>query len=174
MAKKKVEKPERELTKHQLSRWQQQKRRQRFIFGAGMAIIIAVLGIFGVGVYSQWYIPEYKPLREVVIEVNDAKFNMDYYIKMLKFYGQGVDPQYLSFLADQVVTTIEQNELMKQGAAKFGFSVSDEEVDKKLNSYDPPLSKDYRDLLRASMLRERLLDEYFGPQVPTYQKTLIN
>ena len=89
MAKKQVEKPRHEMTKRQLSRWQQQKRRQRFILSAGIAVIIAVLGVFGVGVYNQWYIPEYKPLHETVIEVNDTKFDMDYYIKMLKYYYYG-------------------------------------------------------------------------------------
>ncbi len=50
----------------------------------------------------------------------------------------------------------------------MGFSVSDEEVDKKLNSYDPPLSKDYRDVVRAQMLVSKLSEEYFDQQVPTY------
>ena len=165
---KKVEKPRHEMTKRQLSRWQQQKRRQRFILSAGIAVIIAVLGVFGAGAYYQWYIPEYKPLRETVIEVNDTKFDMDYYVKMLKLYGGSVSPTELPNLADQVVKVIEQNELMRQEAMKLGFSVSDAEVDEKLNSYDPPLSEDYRDVVRAQMLVSKLGDEYFDKQVPTY------
>lgn len=165
---KKVEKPRHEMTKRQLSRWQQQKRRQRFILSTGIAVIIAVLGVFGAGAYYQWYIPEYKPLRETVIEVNDTKFDMDYYVKMLKLYGGGVSPMELPNLADQVVQAIEQNELMRQEAMKLGISVSDAELDEKLNSYDPPVSEDYRDVVRAQMLVERLLGEYFDKQVPTY------
>jgi parvulin-like peptidyl-prolyl isomerase len=170
LAKKKVEQPKRELTKRQLSRWQEQNRRQRFILTIGMVIIVAILGVLGVGVYKQWYVAEYKPLHETVIEVNDAKFNMDYYIKMLKYYyyGQGSDPEKLQSLTDDVVKAIEQNELVKQGAMKLGISVSDSEVDAKLNSYDPPLSKDYRDLFRTQMLVDRLMNEYFDKQVPTY------
>ena len=165
---KKVEKPRHEMTKRQLSRWQQQKRRQRFILSAGIAVIIAVLGVFGAGVYYQWYIPEYKPLRETVIEVNDTKFDMDYYIKMLKLYSGNVSPTELPNLAGQVVQVIEQNELVRQEALKLGISVSEEEVDEKLNSYDLPASKNYRDLVRTQMLMERLLGEYFDKQVPTY------
>ena len=165
---KKIEKPRHEMTKRQLSRWQQQKRRQRFILSTGIAVIIAVLGVFGAGVYYQWYIPEYKPLGETVIEVNDTKFDMDYYIKMLKLYSGNVSPQELPTLAGQVVQVIEQNELVRQEAMKLGISVSDEELDEKLNSYDSPVSKDYRDVVREQMLVERLLGEYFDKQVPTY------
>ena len=165
---KKVEKPRHEMTKRQLSRWQQQKRRQRFILSAGIAVIIAVLGIFGVGVYYQWYIPEYKALQETIIEVNDTKFDMDYYIKMLKLYGGSASPTELPTLADQVVQAIEQNELVKQEALKLGVIVSDAELDEELNSYDLSVDKDYRDVFRAQMLMERLLGEYFDKQVPAY------
>ncbi len=57
MAKKKAEKPKRELTKRQLSRWQQQRRRQRIIFGSGILIIVAVLSVVGAGVYIQLVCP---------------------------------------------------------------------------------------------------------------------
>jgi len=170
LAKKNVEKPRREPTKRQLSRWQQQKRRQRFILGFGIAIIVAVLGVIGGGVYTQWYIGEYKPLHETVIEVNDTQFDMDYYIKMLGYYyyAEQVLPQQLPSFADEVVKIIEQNELMRQEAMKLGISVSDEEVDEEFRSHDLPLSKDYRDVVRTQMLAERLFDEYFDEQVPTY------
>jgi parvulin-like peptidyl-prolyl isomerase len=170
LAKKKVEKPRREPTKRQLSRWQQQKRRQRFIFTIGMVIIVAILGVLGVGVYKQWYIAEYKPLQETVLVVNDTEFDMDYYIKMLEYYyyAQGANPENLESLTDEVAKAIEQNELIRQGAMKLGVSVSDSEVDEILNSYDPPLSKDYRNMVRTQMLVSKLMDDYFDEQVPTY------
>ena len=170
MAKKKIEKPQREVTKRQLSRWQRQKRRQRIIFGLGILIIVAVLAVVGVGVYSQWYVPKYKPLHETVIEVNGTKFDMDYYIKMLEFYYyvQGIPAEYMVFIADEVIRVIEQSELIRQEAMELGITVSDNEVDEMLESYDPPLSKDYRDIFRAQMLLERLRDEYFEQQVPMF------
>jgi len=170
LAKKKAEKPKRELTKRQLSRWQQQKKRQRIILGSGILIIVAVLGIVGSGVYNQWYIPDYKPLRETVIEVNDAKFNMDYYIKMLRIYSGGASAQQMYNMADEVTKLIEQGELVRQEAMKLGISVSDNEVNKELKSYNPPLSKDYRDVVRTRMLVSMLNDEYFDqPQrVPMF------
>ena len=166
MAKKKVEKPKREVTKRQLSRWQQQKKSQRIILGSGIAIIVVVLGIVGAGVYNNWYIAEYKPLHETVIEVNETEFDMDYYIKMLKYYGEGVSTQYMPLVADEVVSIIGRNELIKQGAMELGVSISNDEVNQGLKNYDPPLSKDYKDVVRTEILVDKLLDEYFELEVP--------
>ena len=104
MVKKRVKKPAREVTKRQLSRWQQQKKRQRIIAASGIFIIATVLVLVGAG----WYINQYRPLHQTVIMVNDTKFDMNYYIKMLKFYGEG---QSVYYLADEVVRIIERNEL---------------------------------------------------------------
>ncbi|GAI37450.1 unnamed protein product, partial [marine sediment metagenome] len=109
--KKKVEKPKREVTKRQLSQWQQQKKRRRLFLILGISVIAAVSVVTGRG----FYITYYQPMHETVIRVNDTEFNMGYYIKMLEFYGKG-QPDYLPYLADQVVTDIERNELIRQGA----------------------------------------------------------
>ena len=162
MAKKKVLEPRREITKRQLSRWQQQERRQRIVFGSGIFVIVAVLAILGVG----WYINQYKPLHQTVIRVNDVKFDMDYYVKMLSYYGKGQSIQFMQSLADPMVEIIQKNELVRQSAITLGISVSDNEVDNKLNSFNPPLSKDYRDAVRGQMLLDKLKNEYFDKQVP--------
>jgi len=164
LAKKKVEKPKREVTKRQLSHWQRQRRRQRIILGLGIFIVAAVLGIMGAG----WYISYYQPLHQTVIRVNNTEFNMDYYIKMLKYYGEGMPTQYMQFMADEVVKRIEQNELVRKGALGLGISVSDKEIDEKLKSYDPPLSKDYRDIARTELLISKLLDKHFEQTVPVF------
>ena len=162
MAKKKAGKPQREVTKRQLSRWQQQKKRQRIILGLGIFIIVAVLGIVGVG----WYISQYQPLRQTVIRVNDIEFDMKYYIETLKIYGRDQSASYMQFLADNVVKNIEQNELIKQGALKLGISVSDDAVNEELESHDPPFNDAHRDLVRSQLLISKLQDEYFEQQVP--------
>ncbi len=174
MAKKKVEKPRREVTRRQLSRWQQQKRRQRIVFSLAILIIVAVLSIVGVGVYKGWYQAEYEPLHETVIEVNDTKFDMDYYIKMLEYscQAQGIPVEYVEFIADDVVKVIEEIELIRQAAMELGISVSDDEVDEELNSQNLSLSEEYRDvgrdLVRTQMLLVRVRDEYLDQQVPMF------
>lgn len=164
MVKKKLGKPRREVTKRQLSHWQRQKRRQRIVFGSGILVIVAVLGTIGAGLY----ITQYQPLHQTVIVVNDTEFDMDYYVKMLKYYGEGQPIQYMQLMADIVAEDIEQNELVRQEAMELGISVSSDEVDEKLKSYDPPLSKDYRDIVGAQMLFDKLRDEYFDKQVPVF------
>jgi len=162
LAKKKLEKPKREATKRQLSHWQQQKKRQRIIRGLGIFIITAVLGIMGVG----WYFSYYQPLHQVVFDVNNTEFDMNYYIKMLEFYGEGWPIDYMGAVADEVVTVIERNELIREGALGLGIAVSNKEVDEKLKSYDEPLSKDYREIARTELLLSKLFDRHFEQTVP--------
>jgi parvulin-like peptidyl-prolyl isomerase len=170
LSKKKVEKPRREFTRHQLTRWQQQKRRQRIIFGSAMAVIVAVLAIVGVGIYQGWYVPQYQPLHETVIEVNGTEFDMAYYIDTLEYYldVQGFPSDQLGFIAGRVVEVIQENELVRQAAMELGITVSDDEVNEQLASEGLPMNAAYQDMVRRGMLEERLLAEYFDPQVPQY------
>ncbi len=124
MAKKRVERPKREVTKRQLSRWQQQKKKRRIIIGLGILIVATVLGVMGAG----WYINLYQPLHQTVIRVDNTEFNMDYYVKMLKFYGTGQPVNYMDTLADEVVVVIERNELVRKGALGLGIVVSDRKL----------------------------------------------
>jgi len=161
--KKQVEKPKREVTKRQLSLWEQQKKRRRLFLILGISVIAVAAGITGRG----FYITHYQPMHETVIRVNDTEFNMGYYIKMLEFGGGG-QPDYLPYLADQVVTAIEQNELIRQGAEKLGIVATNSEVDEMLKEFDPPLSRDYRDLIRAELLKGKLRDAYFDQWVAEF------
>ena len=162
MTKKKTDKPQRIVTKRQLSHWQQQKKRQRIILSLGIFVIVAVVVIVGVG----WYIGQYQPLHQTVIRVNNTEFNMKYYIEMLKLYGGDQPGQYTQYLADSAVKNIEQNELIRQGALKLEISVSDDAVKEELKSSDLPNSDINRDLVRTQLLIIKLRDEYFEQQVP--------
>jgi parvulin-like peptidyl-prolyl isomerase len=162
LAKKKVEKRRHEVTKRQLSQWQRQKRRQRIILGFGIFIIVAVLGIVGGG----WYINQYQPLHQTVIIVNDNEFDMNYYIKVLKIYGRGQSTDFLYYLADVLVKVIEENELVRQGAMELGISFSDAEVDEELMNRELPVSREYRDIVRAELLASKVRDEHFEQQMP--------
>ena len=162
MAKKKQVKPHREYTKRQLSLWQRQKKRQRIIFLAGLATIVAALVTVGVGSYLN----QYRPLHETVIRVNDTEFDMGYYLRTLKIHVRGQPAEYVQYVADEVVTVIQRNEMVRQGATELGISVNDDEVDEKLKSYDTPLGKDYRDAIRHDMLLEKMRYTYFEMSVP--------
>jgi parvulin-like peptidyl-prolyl isomerase len=172
LAKKKEEKHVRKFTRHQLARWQQQKKRQRIFLILGIGVIAVVGGVIGGG----WYRDEYQPMQEVMIEVNDTEFDMGYYVDTLKIYGKQYQQIYgesqslfyMQSVASQAVTAIEQRELIKQGAMALGITVSDSEVSEELKKNDPPLGNDFRDLVRGDMLNRRLLDEYFEQEVPQF------
>ncbi|MDD5590665.1 MAG: hypothetical protein PHY18_01915, partial [Dehalococcoidales bacterium] len=123
--KKKEEKHERRFTRHQLARWQQQKKRQRIFLILGLAVIGVVGGVIGSG----WYRDEYRPMQEVVIKVNDTEFDMGYYVDTLKtsgklyqqIYGESQYLFYMQSVADQAITGIEQRELIRQGAMALGI-----------------------------------------------------
>ena len=164
MAKKKRDKPQRILTPHQISHWEQQKKRQRLILMTGISVIVAALAIVIVG----WYLGQFKPLRETVIKVNDTEFTMDYYVEMLKIEGSYHQVPDVSYVADSVLQNIPRNELTRQGALELGISVTDEEVKNVLKENDLPDKEAYRDLVRHQLLIERLLDVHFDPQVPLF------
>jgi len=93
---------------------------------------------------------------------------MNYYVKMLKLLGEGQPIEFRQFLADVVVTRIERNELIRQGAMRLGFSISDKEADEELKSHEPPYNDAHRDIVRTNMLVSKLLDEHFDQQVPVF------
>ncbi|MBN1862332.1 MAG: peptidylprolyl isomerase [Dehalococcoidales bacterium] len=159
-----------EPTRHQINRQQQQQKRQRIFLIVGIAVVSAVGGILGGG----WYQDEYLPLRETVISVNGTDFTMGYYVDVLKaqnevyqqIYGTEQASLFLQSLPDQVAEFIQQNELMMQAAAGMGFTISDAEVAGALKESEPPLGKEYRELMRHDLLVQRLLDEHFEQEVP--------
>jgi parvulin-like peptidyl-prolyl isomerase len=164
LVKKKRDEPQRVVTKRQLARWQQQRRLQRIIFGTGILVIVAVLGVMGVG----WYLGWYQPLRETVIRVNDTEFNMDYYVKALEFHLQGQSGQMVQFLINSVAQSIQQNELIRQETLKLGITIDDETVDQELESRAFPVNQVTRDIVRTDLLINKLQDEYLEQQVPVF------
>ncbi|HEY82279.1 MAG TPA: hypothetical protein G4O01_03200 [Dehalococcoidia bacterium] len=162
MAKKKAAKPQRLPTKRQLSRWEQERKRQRIILGVGIFIIVAVLSIIGTG----WYLGQYQPMQQTAIKVNDTEFSMKYFVEMLKAHGGDQPAAYTLSLADMVIKNIEQHELVRQQALELGLSVSDEEVIKELKKAGLPDGEAYRDLVENQLLVDKLLEEYFDQQVP--------
>jgi len=157
---------ERVPTKHQLSKWQRQMRIRRIV------IITAVVFLAGL---SSWvgyeYYKDYKsnPLREVVIEVNGVPFTMEYFVKTLDAYTQGINStiiyQYSNYFADMVADSIINAESIRQGAESLNITVTTAEIDAGLEEYELPNDSVYRDMVRASLLEEKLKG-YFGSQLP--------
>ena len=173
MAKKKnVEKPQRQITKRQASSIKRQKRRQNFIFYGGILIIAIVLVIVFVGLYMG----EIRPYHQTVLKVYDREFNAQYLMDTAKYFGRLYPPEsYLTNLSGLVYSSpnyILQSELIRRGAEELGITVSNDEVKEYLKEQEDliereiPVNDASVDLARLGFLNERLLEEYFKPQVP--------
>jgi len=137
-----------------------------------IVIIAAVVFLAGL---SSWvgyeYYKDYKsnPLREVMIEVNGVPFTMEYFVKTLDAYTQGMNStiiyQYSDYFADMVADSIINAESIRQGAESLNITVTTAEIDAGLEEYELPNDSVYRDMVRASLLEEKL-KEYFGSQLP--------
>ena len=163
MAKKqKRVKPKEVPTKRQLSRWQRERRMRRIIMSVAGVFLAGIIGYVCYGYYDS----KVKPLHGIVIEVNDTSFNMDYYVKMLDTQTRDMEPTYVYYMTDQVARYIEDAELMKQGADDLGIVVTTQEIDEEIERNELPNDdKIYRDIIRASLLGEKL-QRYFNSTLP--------
>jgi parvulin-like peptidyl-prolyl isomerase len=148
-------------TKRQLSRWQRERKTRRIVISIAVAFLACVVGYVLHGFYDS----EVRPFREVAIEVNDVSFDMGYYVDMLEAQTKGVDPTYVYYQTDWVAMYIEDAELMRQEAEKLGILVTGQEINEKIEEYELPNSKAYRDIVGADLLMGKL-QEHFASQLP--------
>ena len=157
--------PKRAPTKHQLSKWQRQTKIRRIVIIAAVVFLAGILSWVGYGYYKD----NVAPSREVVIKVNDASFSMGYFVKMLDAYTASMNyteiSSYGSYIANMVADEIINAELSRQGAKTLDIEVTTEEVDAGLEEAELPDNETYRDIIRASLLQEKL-EEYFDSQLP--------
>ena len=110
----------------------------RHIIIIAVAIFLAgILGYVGYGYYNS----EIKPFHEVVIEVNDTSFNMDYYVKTFDARTKNIEPSYVYYWTDTIARYIEDAELMRQEAKALGIVASREEIDTAIEEKEYPNDK---------------------------------
>ena len=162
MAKKQKEnKPRQVPTKRQLSKWQRQARTRHIIIIAVAIFLAGILGYVGYGYYNS----EIKPFHEVVIEVNDTSFNMDYYVKTFDARTKNMEPSYVYYSTDTIARYIEDAELMRQEAKALDIVASREEIDTAIEEKEYPNDKIYRDIVETEILYQKL-SGYFDSALP--------
>ncbi|MFH1003008.1 MAG: peptidylprolyl isomerase, partial [Chloroflexota bacterium] len=149
-------------TRRQLSHWQQEKKRQRWIIGVGAFLVAATIIIVGAG----WYVNQYRPLHQTVLEVNGKKYSMNYYVKAMEYYSQNYTGGSTLSFADNVAQLIVRYELAKEGAAKLGIAVNSDNVTEIMKQHQPPVDSRYRNLVSNEVLTRQLIDEHFDQEVP--------
>jgi parvulin-like peptidyl-prolyl isomerase len=156
--------PERVPTKHQLSKWQRQMKIRRIVIIAAAVFLVGISIWVGYGYYKD-YKASTAAWREVMIDVNGVKFTMEYFVKLFDAYTAGMNSTMISYygnyFANMVAGGIIDAELLRQGANSLNITVTTEEVDATLKELGA--DEAYRDIVRASLLQEKLKEEYFGP-----------
>lgn len=106
-----------------------------------------------VNTYVDFYMQAYNYTREQAIQeltsnaVSELSQNTDSIADML---------------ASQVADDIINAELLKQGARNLDIEVTSQEINEKLQEYNLPDERIYQDIIRATLLQEKLR-EYFDP-----------
>jgi parvulin-like peptidyl-prolyl isomerase len=160
--------PEQVPTKRQLSKWQRQMRIRRIVIITAVVFLAALVSWVGYGYYKGY---KSNPLRQVVIEVNGVHFTMEYFVNTLAAYANvwGMNSTtfnvYGSYLADMVATDIIDGELANQGAKSLGITVTTAEIDAALQQYGLPNDSTHQDIVRASLVQEKV-KAYLSANLP--------
>jgi parvulin-like peptidyl-prolyl isomerase len=155
--------PERTPTKRQLSKWQRQMKIRRIVIIAAVVFLVGISSWVAYGYYEDY---KNDPSREVMIEVNDVAFTMDYFVKALDVSTQGMNStiiyQYSSSIANMVADSIIDGELLRQGAKEeLGIEVAEQEIEAELEGRGLPNDRVYQDMIRGLLL-ETKVREHFG------------
>jgi peptidyl-prolyl cis-trans isomerase C len=156
------EKITRTPTKHQLSRWEREKRLSRIIGITTGVIIASVLGIIGYWYYSE----QVMPYQQTVIKVNDKSYNMDYFIKTLDIYTKGQSSDITKYYTDVVAQAIPQSQALIEGAPAAGITVSDEEMAKELEQMNVPGDEASSDMAKTRLIARKYSEMQCLPNLP--------
>jgi hypothetical protein len=157
------EKIERAPTKHQLSRWEKQKKLSRIILICTIALVVVLAGVIGTGIYLE----QVAPMQKVVLKVNDVSYNFDYYVKMLDVLTKGqTDSTMLKYYVDIVANVIQQGEVVKEKAVDAGITVTDDEITKELEASKLTKSSVTTDLVRTRLITQKYMQQQCLPKQP--------
>ena len=148
----------------------QDRRRQKIAIGIGVALILVVFGIVGVGYYLEFF----RPPRVLAGQVRDVRFTMGDLVDRIRvlqginrYQGGRVD---LSTVPFEYLQAMIQAEIIRQAAPGLGFSVTDEDIEAELrrrfrpvdpNAPDDQLDQEYRNNLTTFLTSTKLSeDEY--------------
>lgn len=149
--------PEQIPTKRQLSKWQRQMKIRRIVIIAAIVFLVGISSWVGYGYYED-YKASTAAWREVVIEVNDVDFTMEYFVKTLDALTADMNyttlSSYGSYFANIVADSIIDGELLRQGAPSLNVTVTTAEIDARLKQYE--YDERYRDMVTAVLLEEKL------------------
>jgi len=156
------EKTVKKLSKHQVTRWEKEKKLSRIITIVTACVIAAVLGIIGYWVYSE----QVMPYQQTAVKVNDKSYDMDYYIKMLDAYTKGQSSDMTKYYVDIVAQAIPQTMVVIEGARGAGITYSDEDVSKEIELLKLSDSVVSKDMMKARVITRKYNEQQCLPNQP--------
>lgn len=152
MPKKSVVAPSKVLTPRQISRRQKERQRQRITVLVGLAIIVLIVGVMGYGFSTSRIAPRWQP----AVRVDDTTYNLKYfanYVRLAVGNRPSKDAQIVQSLAPSIVSEIQDNEIVKRGAAKLGITVNDDDINQVIR--DGLVSPDEKDKVDEAEIGRR-------------------
>ncbi|MCJ7605533.1 MAG: peptidylprolyl isomerase [Dehalococcoidales bacterium] len=150
------------MTRRQMSSHKRAQRRQRIVLISGVSIIAVAVIIVLVGLF----IGEIIPMNASVLEINGKSFNMRYYIDALELAASNNPDRTVGLINSGLITQLQDNELLRQGAEMLGITVSDDEVKDELERLGFEKSNVNTDIMRVQLVQTKLKDEYFDGMIP--------
>lgn len=172
------------------------RRRQRLAVSIISILLLIVIGIVVAGYVIIFVLPP----KQLVIRVNDVSYNRGDMIKLLRLRQATIEGVGQTFNSSddifKALQLIVENEIISQSAARYGLSVTREEVTNRIRSIMAPTEdetlgksdaqverefaerhrqylnttqvdeQEHRQLVRGALLREKLR-QFLGDQVPT-------
>ena len=109
-------------------RRQKNSRRQRTVLIIGLIVLLVVLAIPATGYVRTFVLPP----RQTVVRVNDTTYSLGYLVNILRTFQFSAQPGESGLDASlpfQIINTIAESELVRQGAPRYGITVTAEEID---------------------------------------------
>jgi parvulin-like peptidyl-prolyl isomerase len=160
--------PDRTPTRHQRSKWQRQMRMRRIVITVAIVFLVGIGSWVGYETYQQ---RANNPMRQVLFDINNVKFDMQYFVNMIDAYAriEGLNSSLISYYGDQLANMVADNvingELLKQGAVTLNITATSDEINSALQQQQWPSSAAYQDIMRSVLLDQKVKD-YFGSQLP--------
>ena len=108
------------------------RKRERTALILGIVALVVIVAIPAAGYVVNFVMPP----RQTVVQVNDTRYTLGDIVKLLRVFQRETEASggtmNLGVLPFQVVNTLAENELMRQGAAREDLTVTPQQVDDEI------------------------------------------
>jgi parvulin-like peptidyl-prolyl isomerase len=149
-------------SKHQLSKWEREKKISRIIKIAAVALIVLVACFIGISIYFL----QIQPFEKAVVKVNETSFTLDYYIKYLDAMTKGQSKDSIQNYADMAVSAIQQGAVIKTKAAEVGIKITDDEISQAVTQSGFDKNQATADLAELRLISNKYAEQQCLPSLP--------